>query len=210
MNGAVFKGLNHLAKVFLKDNQCIHDEFLEFIKLATLTDTVSSLCGFTENAIELINPPSGPGNSETCGKILEGFCNTTAADNQRLQTEIAAKTAENSLQSIKVTQLEGQISLVESNAKNVMKIVTQLYERIEAKLDQTCLTAESVMCQSGDENLQELLQKKTQVIEELLGERQRNLAEINEKNKEIVILKEKIETCVYCVFNDLPIPPTLL
>lgn len=81
-------------------------------------------------------------------------------------------------------------------------------ERIEAKLNQTCRAAESVTCETGDENLQELLKTKTQEIEELLGERQKQLAEINEKKEEIVILKDKIETCVYCVFNDLPIPQT--
>lgn len=153
MNGRLFDGLNNLAEVSLNGNECISQNFLEQVQIATLARVVNEKCGFCQsgNQIEAQiceRTYQIEGNAEQRVQelleaqkrqieMLETLVNRTVDENVKCQTELDRTVGS-------ITRLEGQVEsanaqislfgqLDRSRNENFLERIEELRSDLEAK-----------------------------------------------------------------------------
>jgi len=130
MNGQVFAGLNNLKGVYLKNLQCMDDQFYTSTAIATMSRTVTEKCGFVQ-AVLCVNE-----SSDDIREMLKALINRTDAEREqcdrnlitvaKVEAQLALATSE--LAQLK-SELENQIILLKKKLEDKDEEILHLHQR---------------------------------------------------------------------------------
>lgn len=197
MNGRAFAGLNVLNEVMLQENVCINENFRN-TSIASIVQDTNKKCAFPETFPDITE------HLDTKFENLETFMNKFLEEKEKhrkefnvVNAELAAKTvelktaqsaknqaeAQISEKNLRIEELRSELKSSKTHAEVQLKFIQNICEKLETQYNQTFA--------AKAQELNEKLEHKIRVNEELIEENQKKSEEINQKNLKIKQLEEK-------------------